>query len=357
MYALQGYAGSILDLYLSRIPALLQHTYMGTTAYVAAITPRETRSQSLGYIQLAYGVGMATGPLVGGYVGEHDLAMCSRLAAVGSAVAAVITLALPNEDTLSVEEATEAAAASPSAAAGAEGGKKKEKAQSGGEEAPPAEEVGVLAALQHPLVTRAVLLKVLAASAMAVWQASFSMVAKETFGFGPKHRGYALSYLSVWGMLVISLKGIQRLETALGDGGVTVAVGGALAASFLFVPAAAWYVDVEAWEGVPVSTVLLAVLLAPMAACGTVLRNTLTSAFTKATDPALSGTMLGIDMALSSAVRLYAPGLGVAAYAGYGLEGLSAVCAGLTGLMVVAAAVLHRPSSPDVAASKKEKAD
>eukprot|EP00754_Rhynchopus_humris_P012917 Rhum_TRINITY_DN14309_c28_g1::Rhum_TRINITY_DN14309_c28_g1_i1::g.81118::m.81118 len=119
VYALQGYAGSILDLYLSRIPALLQHTYMGTTAYVAAITPRETRSQSLGYIQLAYGVGMATGPLVGGYVGEHDLAMCSRLAAVGSAVAAVITLALPDEGTLSVEAAP--------AAAGAEGGKKEKE--------------------------------------------------------------------------------------------------------------------------------------------------------------------------------------------------------------------------------------
>ncbi|MGJ8564206.1 MAG: TCR/Tet family MFS transporter [Alphaproteobacteria bacterium] len=71
-YFLMGFAPTIAFLYLGRLIAgALGATFSTANAYIADITPPETRAQNFGLVGAAFGVGFMLGPFIGGYLGEY----------------------------------------------------------------------------------------------------------------------------------------------------------------------------------------------------------------------------------------------------------------------------------------------
>ena len=99
-YVLLGVSSDIPQLFISRLPTVLMqsmhcaqvyvcmyihvcvcthtythththtHTHTRVQAFVADMSPDESRSAALGRLSLSYGVGMATGPVIGGFLSE-----------------------------------------------------------------------------------------------------------------------------------------------------------------------------------------------------------------------------------------------------------------------------------------------
>lgn len=83
-YALTGMAHSMTLIYISRLPTLLQHAVMATRTAVGEGSSEADRARLLGYVGVAYGVGMAAGPIIGGYLAKHDLRLSAWVATAGS---------------------------------------------------------------------------------------------------------------------------------------------------------------------------------------------------------------------------------------------------------------------------------
>lgn len=70
-YFLMGFAPTIAFLYLGRIIAgALGATFSTANAYIADISPPETRAQNFGLVGAAFGIGFMLGPVLGGFFGE-----------------------------------------------------------------------------------------------------------------------------------------------------------------------------------------------------------------------------------------------------------------------------------------------
>lgn len=70
-YFIMGFAPTIAFLFLGRIIAgAFAATFSTANAYIADISPPETRAQNFGLIGAAFGVGFMLGPVIGGLLGE-----------------------------------------------------------------------------------------------------------------------------------------------------------------------------------------------------------------------------------------------------------------------------------------------
>jgi len=71
-YFIMGFAPTIAFLYVGRIIAgSLGATFSTANAYIADISPPETRAQNFGLVGAAFGVGFMLGPVVGGLIGNE----------------------------------------------------------------------------------------------------------------------------------------------------------------------------------------------------------------------------------------------------------------------------------------------
>ena len=71
-YFIMGFAPTIAFLFLGRIIAgIFAATFSTANAYIADISPPETRAQNFGLVGAAFGVGFMLGPVVGGLLGEY----------------------------------------------------------------------------------------------------------------------------------------------------------------------------------------------------------------------------------------------------------------------------------------------
>lgn len=97
-YLLTASATSMMLLNLSRLPTLFQHGMLGTRGMISTLTPSNQRSMYLGYIGLAYGIGSATGPALGGLIALHvSLRSSAWISAIGSVLCAfMVYLVLPS---------------------------------------------------------------------------------------------------------------------------------------------------------------------------------------------------------------------------------------------------------------------
>src|SRR4051812_2548582 len=87
----------LLLVYLSRVIDGLSGGNISTAqAYIADVTTTQTRSHGMAMLGVAFGVGFAAGPFLGGIFGEHHASWPAYIAAVFSAIAALLTfLKLP----------------------------------------------------------------------------------------------------------------------------------------------------------------------------------------------------------------------------------------------------------------------
>lgn len=71
-YFLMGFAPTLAFLFIGRIIAGgLGATFSTANAYIADISPPETRAQNFGLVGAAFGVGFMLGPVIGGILGEY----------------------------------------------------------------------------------------------------------------------------------------------------------------------------------------------------------------------------------------------------------------------------------------------
>lgn len=71
-YFIMGFAPSVAFLFIGRIIAgAFGATFSTANAYIADISPPETRAQNFGLVGAAFGVGFMLGPVVGGLIGDQ----------------------------------------------------------------------------------------------------------------------------------------------------------------------------------------------------------------------------------------------------------------------------------------------
>jgi len=71
-YFIMGFAPTVTFLFLGRIIAgAFGATFSTANAYIADISPPETRAQNFGLVGAAFGVGFMLGPVIGGILGEY----------------------------------------------------------------------------------------------------------------------------------------------------------------------------------------------------------------------------------------------------------------------------------------------
>ncbi len=71
-YFIMGFAPTVAFLFIGRIIAgAFGATFSTANAYIADISPPETRAQNFGLVGAAFGVGFMLGPVVGGLLGEY----------------------------------------------------------------------------------------------------------------------------------------------------------------------------------------------------------------------------------------------------------------------------------------------
>ena len=90
-------------------------------------------------------------------------------------------------------------------------------------------------------------------------------------------------------------------------------------------------------------------LLIPITAAFTLIRSISTAQFTKSVSKATTGTIIGIDMGIGSAVRIFAPLIGGAVQGEGGLTAIAQLCAALCVVMAVLSALMMDAAAPDKA--------
>mmetsp|Transcript_25640 Transcript_25640/g.59742 ORF Transcript_25640/g.59742 Transcript_25640/m.59742 type:complete len:457 (+) Transcript_25640:52-1422(+) len=95
-YAIMGVATNMWILYLSKVPAALQHAFLVSQTMVAQVSSEEDRAEALGLLMTAYTIGASIGPLIGGMVGdEGDYYTGAWLATAGSLLSVYLSLLMP----------------------------------------------------------------------------------------------------------------------------------------------------------------------------------------------------------------------------------------------------------------------
>ena len=87
-YVLLGLSSDIPQLFASRLPTVLMQSMHCAQAFVADMSPESSRSAALGRLSLSYGIGMTTGPILGGLLSDY-------VGYQGTALAAGALMAVP----------------------------------------------------------------------------------------------------------------------------------------------------------------------------------------------------------------------------------------------------------------------
>lgn len=306
-YGITAYAYQVSSLqmaYMALLPTALQHAVIASRAYVTRSTPADgpQRAAMIGYVGVAYGVGMVIGPVTGGYLSSFGLDKASW-AATGGSVASLLSLALLPKPALPDDI---------------------DKEKKGGSDGKPS-----LATLKQAIASRTLfpllLAKAVAILAATVFQTAvqYPDIAQGRFAFDVQAMGLLLSWVGGVGTLASLFLVKPLTERYEGrDGQLTIITGACLVLLFAAFAAARTQQHVF----------LLAV---PMVAVSTVFQTANSAALTRAVPAELQGTVIATDMALGSLARAVAPQLIPVLLAQYGFASIGYVSAGCMATMVL----------------------
>ena len=321
-YLLQAQATDMTMLYISQLPCVFQHAFMGATAFITDRTEPKERAHMLGYNGVAYGVGMLFGPILGGWLGKTDLTTSAWIATAGS-VLSCLSIQFLLDDERKFTPSSKAA-----------------------EPKEPFSLSACLAVITQPAVIVLAVIKVGGAMAMSIWHSTFyGGIAKSDFGIDTQMLGMLTSYMAAVGMVVQVCGLIKMITNAASDRTINIFVGGMLAVTFMAAPLTTGGKDTPVIiPGVDYTTNLACLqfmlLLIPITGAFSLVRSISTAQFTKSVTKSTTGTIIGIDMGIGSAVRIFAPLIGGAVQADYGLEGIAMCCASLCLVMAGLSAVM-----------------
>ena len=85
-------------LYLSKIPALVQHAFLCAQTILSVDVIEADRAQALGMLMTSYTIGATIGPFVGGLVGASgDYYFGAQLATGGSILSIFLSMLIPDK--------------------------------------------------------------------------------------------------------------------------------------------------------------------------------------------------------------------------------------------------------------------
>ena len=341
-YLMQANADTMAMLYLSQVPTIFQHAFMGATAFITDRTDAVTRAHMLGYCSVAYGVGMLFGPALGGWLGTghmgSDLSTSAWIAAAGSLLSCLsILLMLDDESKFTPSSSRDTP---------------KE----------PFSFNACLKACMQPTVFKLAMIKVAGSLAMSVWHSAFyGGMAESDFGISIQQLGLLTSYLGALGMIT-QLSGFVKYTTVnYDDKTINMGVGGILAVIFILTPVCAESkgLAIRVFDGTGFgtttnwATLQFLILLIPISAAFTLLRNLSTTQFTKCVGAAQAGTIIGLDMGIGSAVRIVGPLIGGSIVASEGLFGVAVFCSAMFILMAALSGAFMPEFESDKGVKKK----
>ena len=243
-------------------------------AYISDVTDSRSRTQALGMIGAAFGLGFIIGPALGGLLSQWGFAVPAFVAAGLSAInLLLVAFWLP-------ESLTEERRAAISAV----------------QKRPAFSIFALLDALRRPLVGPLLHTRFFFGLAFAMFQTIFALYAQARFGLDLQRTGYILAYVGVLSAVTQGFV-IGRLVTRYTERQLIFASTVVMAASLL------------AWAFAPSILVLLLVLI-PTSISGGSLNTVINSALTKSVDPTEIGGTLGLASSLESLTRIIAPSLG-----------------------------------------------
>eukprot|EP00455_Lapot_gusevi_P057369 TRINITY_DN9757_c0_g1_i3.p1 TRINITY_DN9757_c0_g1~~TRINITY_DN9757_c0_g1_i3.p1 ORF type:complete len:460 (-),score=51.22 TRINITY_DN9757_c0_g1_i3:66-1373(-) len=315
-YTMMGTAKTLPMLYLSKVPTFLQHGILGSRAFISEVTDESVRARMLGYAGFAYGIGMAIGPTFGGFLARYSL----RLPAAVAAVFSFLNLICIG---LFVQEPKKAKLIVPATVDPSQ--QSSESSHNALHHAAPknkfnwAELVRVISLSGVGSLLFAKLFYYMAAS---VFQAVFALIAVDHFHLNAQQLGLSISYCGVmYGLSQGVLTGwltARYPESSISKWSIFVLM--LTFASFMWAT----------------SLIELYTLLTPLFLTASVYTTINTAQLTKIVSETDYGTMLGIDMGISSGTRLISAALGSALLASsFGYTGVCVLCTTLNLIVFV----------------------
>ncbi len=286
-------------------------------AYITDITDAEHRTQALGMIGAAFGLGFILGPVIGGVLSQWGFAAPAFVAAAMAALN-LLTIVLLLPESLTAERKAALV------------GQPKKSA---------IDLAAIVRKMGLPRIGPLLTIRLFSSMAGALFMALFTLWSKERLGLNAQGTSYLLAYQGLLSILVQTLL-IGRLTRRFSDAQLITWGLGILGVSML------------GWS-LTSSVALLLVVLIPNALATAVLNTVINSAISWVVPPDEMGDALGTASALESLSRVIAPSLG-----GWMLGALGAWSPGLLAALILAAMTLFawhtlitRPAPVPVAAA------
>jgi predicted MFS family arabinose efflux permease len=300
-YQMTAFATTLPLLYASMIPTILQHTVLGSRAYVSVSTTDEVRAQYIGYIMVAYGVGMVIGPTIGGVLSSGgNYWLVSTVAACLSLLSFFIVIVFQKEPLSSLS--TELSSKSTSTV-------KK-----------PINSNDYYKMITDPSVFRLLIVKFLFTGAGALFHSVFQVVAAQRFGFDVKGMGFVLSYVGA--LTIVSNLVVSFAKSQLSDYTLLVSCGVVLLSSYIAF--AASYTAMH-----------LYLLCIPMVVASGIFQAVSAAQLASFVRSELTGTATALDMGIGSGVRMISPVLASSILSEYGFSSVGLTSGGLMSLAVL----------------------
>eukprot|EP00041_Stephanoeca_diplocostata_P015552 m.297199 g.297199 ORF g.297199 m.297199 type:complete len:465 (+) comp20077_c0_seq3:52-1446(+) len=305
-YGILSQATSMEMLYLSKVPALLQHGFLVAQTAIADVTADgSSRTAALGRLTTAYTVGAAVGPALGGWLGASgDYYLGARLAVAGSLVSAALSLWGPSRPSLPLPTS----------------GRKSADATDGTSVCGPGQTASVGAAVgELTSVAIAVfpllLTKICTSVGNAMYQASMPLVLRDSFGFTESDMGFYMATFScVSG--VFSAVGIKVIADRFQPRQIirlmlTGMIGGFILKALIGMQLS-YVIDADADHIIEKSAAYTWLIITVLGAlCAHTLAVVITSESTSLVSVGQRGTLMGIEHGSFSAARVVGPSLGV----------------------------------------------
>jgi DHA1 family tetracycline resistance protein-like MFS transporter len=242
-------------------------------AYISDVTDEKSRSQGLGMIGAAFGLGFILGPAIGGLLSAWGFDIPAFVAAGLAALnLGLVTFMLPESLT---PESRASASSRPQ----------------------PGLSLRTLReALNRPRVGPLLHIRLFFGLAFATFQTIFPLYSQAQLGLDARQTGFVLTYVGVLAALVQGV-GVGLLSRRFEDARLIFVGSGLMAAALL-----AWASTPNVWW--------MLVVLAPLAAAGGVLNTVLNSALSKSVYTEEVGGTLGLSASLESFSRVVSPSVG-----------------------------------------------
>lgn len=285
-----AFSQSLWMIFLSRIvDGLFGGNMSLAKAYITDISDSKNRARSLGLIGASFGLGFIIGPVLGGVLGGIQLNL-PALVAAGLSFLNLVAVLIWLPESLPAEER----------------GKFRQSTRTR------FTLQGLLDTLHRPCVGPLLNIRLFYSLAFTLFQANFSLYAKEVLGLSVNQTGLILTYVGVLSVLVQAVA-IGKLTERFRERDLIYA-----AAIAITLTLTAWGFTQNVW--------LLLLILAPIALAAGVLNTILSSMLTKSVYKEDVGGTLGLDNSMQTFAQIVTPGLG-----GYLLGVLGAPGLGLAG--------------------------